>query len=184
MKATIAVAVIAPVVLAFLPLQAVAATAWIFNGPCKDGSLKRGQPTDDLRAITGETISCNQAILMELKNGRKLIHFNTQNGTPLGFAGTVLDTKTNPKLMIFPLDRIYPVRDLGQRPDDIYQRSRSGEGVLDGAQGFCFFNSHTLNEVTGLSCTAMHQIGDRKVVYRVGIDPAAKPIRKVLPDPE
>src|SRR5687768_4996153 len=122
-----------------VPVEASAATAWIYNGPCKDGSLKRGKTTDDLRSVGGETISCNQAILMELKNGRKLIHFNTKDGTPLGFAGPIFDTKTNPKILIVPLDRIYPVRDFGKDPKEIMRRTGAGEGVLDGAKGFCFF---------------------------------------------
>ena len=103
--------------------------------------------------FAGEPISCNQAVFMSLPNGRKVINFLKGGGTGLlGFSGELLDQKNNPKLLALPVDRIYPIRDLGATPEEICRRGSAGEGVLDHAQGFCFFSSHDLVDTDELSC--------------------------------
>jgi|1186.fasta_scaffold158393_2 hypothetical protein len=97
---------------------------------------------------------------------------------PLGFAGGSLDRKTNPKLLIMPLDRIYPVRDLGTDPAEIYRRSASGEGVLQGAEGFCFFDSHQLPAAKSVSCVAKHESGNDKIIYRVEMELMRPPSKR------
>jgi len=116
--------------------------------------------------FAGEPISCNQAVFMTLPNGRKMINFLTGGGTiPLGFSGEFLDRKSDPKLLTFPVDRIYPIRDLGTTPEEIWRRGSTGEGVLDHAEGFCFFSSHDLVDTDELSCGVGQVSGNKKITY-------------------
>jgi hypothetical protein len=41
-----------------------------------------------------------------------------------------------------------------------------GEGVLQGAEGFCFFDSHQLPAAKSLSCVAKHEDGSNKSISR------------------
>jgi len=146
-----------------------AATAWFIDGRCKQSYLKRGTPTDDLSKEAGDPISCDKVFMIALKNGRKLVQFSTGTGV-LGFAGSEFDAKTNKTMLIMPIDRILPVRDLGKDAAEIVQRGSRGEGALNGAEGFCFFDKKQLDKITGMSCVSMHQQGDRKVVYKIEMD--------------
>jgi hypothetical protein len=142
---------------------------WFFQGLCEDSYLWKGAPMEDMTNSPGDAISCKRAFLMEVPNGRNLMSFVTgASGTR--FAGGALDPKTNPKLLIMPIDRIHPARDLGTIPSEIYRRAASGEGALDGAEGFCFFSSHKLAATEELSCVAKHTSGNNKTVYRIKME--------------
>jgi len=153
-----------------------AATAWFLDGKCKESYLKRGTPTDDLTQEAGDPISCKKLSVIALKNGRKIVQFVTGTGV-LGFAGSEFDTTTNKAMLIIPIDRILPVRDLGTEATEIMRRSSQGEGVLDGAEGFCMFDSKRIEKAKQMTCISMHERGNKKVVYRMMMD-----IRKATKD--
>lgn len=146
-----------------------AATAWFMDGKCKASYLKRGTPSDDLTLEEGEPISCKKLSVIALKNGRKVVQFVTGTGV-LAFSGTEFDTTTNKKMLVVPIDRIHPVRDLGTEPAEIMRRSAQGEGVLEGAEGYCFFQTKKIETSKEMSCVAMHEIGNKKVVFKVQMD--------------
>jgi len=162
-------------VLAAAPSQA--ATAWFIDGKCKQSYLKRGTPSDDLTQEEGDPISCNKVSIMALKNGRKLVQFVTGTGV-LGFSGWEFDTTTNKTMLIVPVDRIMPVRDLGTETSEIMRRSAQGEGVLNGAEGFCMFDTKRIEAAKQMTCVSKHEVGNKKVVYKIEMD-----IRKVKKEP-
>jgi len=167
LKLTTAALAASFIVLAAAPSQA--ATAWFLEGKCKESYSKRGAPTDDLTQEDGDPISCKMLSVMALKNGRKLVQFVTGTGV-LGFSGPEFDTTTNKKMLIVPIDRIIPVRDLGTDPSEIMRRSSQGEGVLDGAEGFCMFSTKRIETSKQMTCVTKHERGNRKVVYKVQMD--------------
>jgi len=143
-----------------------AMTMWEFDGRCFESYSKGGTPYDDLTKKAGDTITCEAAVLMELPNGRLLMQFVTGRGV-LGFSGGGIDKETDPTMAILPIDRILPVRDFGTNPDEIYRRSARGEGILNGAEGFCMFQSKDIQNSKELSCASKWEQGKRKVVYKV-----------------
>jgi hypothetical protein len=68
-------------------IPASAATAWFFDGQCYNSHVKWGTLDQDLTKEAGDPIHCDKAILIELRNGRKLINFTTGRGV-FGFRGT------------------------------------------------------------------------------------------------
>ena len=75
------------------------------------------------------------------------------------------------------MDRIYPIRDLGATPEEIWRRGSAGEGVLDHAEGFCFFSSHNLVDTDELSCGVGQVTGNKKIVYNMTMKVAtARPV--------
>ena len=112
---------------------------------------------------------------MELQNGRKLISFvrndSNEHRTPLGLGGgPALDRGKNAKLLMMPLDRIYPIQDLGTNPAEVGRRAASGEGTLDGADGYCFFSSHDILAAKELSCVARHQHMGKTILFNVRME--------------
>jgi hypothetical protein len=141
---------------------------WFFDGKCYNSRLKIGTPEDDMTKDAGDPISCKVAVLMELDNGRKLVQFVTGTG-PLGFSGNEIDKVTNDKMAILPINRILPVRDMGTDPKEIYRRSSRGEGILDGAEGFCFFGAKDIKSSDGISCISKYEKGHKKMVYSISM---------------
>jgi hypothetical protein len=153
--------------------SASAATAYFFKGQCHDSRVKVGTLDADLRVEAGDPIHCETAVLIELKNGRKLMQFLTGLGV-LGFAGGTLDRSTNPTLTLLPIDRLYPIRDLGTSSDEQFETASKGEGALDGAEGFCFFEPKDLARVRSLSCVSKYVHGDIRTVHSIQMN-----VRKV-----
>lgn len=97
----------------FLPFMllsfdpASAADSWLFDGRFHVSYLKTGATRADLTKEAGQSLGCEKAVVNEFKNGRKLINFVTDDGI-FGFAGPIFDRGTNPKMMILPIDTIYP----------------------------------------------------------------------------
>ena len=150
---------------------AEAAPAWFFKGQCKDSRVKRGDVSDDLRVQSGDPIHCDVAVLMILRNGRILLQFHTGTGV-LGFAGPLLDRQTNKNNVAgIPVDKIYPIRDLGMTPQEIFKNSTRSEGVLDqGVEGICLLNNKDLKLVRNISCISKYEMDNKKTVYRVDIN--------------
>ena len=159
--------------------SANAMTVWFFEGRCFKSYLKWGTPNDDLRKEAGDPITCEKAVLGQLPNGRVLMQFVTERGV-LGFSGGGIDRETNPTMSILPVDRILPIRDYGQDTNEILKRSARGEGALNGAEGFCFFQSKDIDSSTQLSCTSKWEQGNKKVVYKVLMN-ITKASKKLLP---
>ena len=156
----------------FLPFMllsfdpALAADSWLFDGRCHESYLKSGATTADLTKEAGQSLRCEKAVVSEFKNGRKLINFATDDGV-VGFAGPILDRGTNPKMMILPIDTIYPRRDLGAIEDKTLQNALKGVEPLRGAKGYCFFDAKDFLKVTAISCASEIQLGEKRSVYSV-----------------
>ena len=119
------------IISAALSSNVEAKPTWFFKGSCHDSRVKRGNSTTDLTLEAGDPIHCDLAILSFLKNGRILLQFHTGIGI-LGFAGPVFDRKSNPNVANIPIDRIYPIRDLGMKSPEILDRSELGTVTLCG----------------------------------------------------
>lgn len=116
--------------------SASAATAWLFDGQCYNSHVKWGTLDEDLTKEAGDPIHCDKAVLIELRNGRKLINFTTGRGV-LGFAGPGIDRQVNPTMAVLPIDRIYPIRDIqGMSRNEVVAGGAKREGALEGAEGF------------------------------------------------
>ena len=166
----------------FSVLPAQAATAYFFSGTCRDSRVKIGKLEDDLAKEPGDPIHCDVAVLLELKNGRKLMQFVTGIGA-LGFSGATLDQNTNPNMVILPVDRLYPVRDLGTTAEEQLKRSSQAEGAIDDVEGYCFFQPKKLARVTSLSCVTKYEKRGIKTVHSIKMD-VRKVTRKTnFPDP-
>jgi hypothetical protein len=97
------------------------------------------------------------------------MQFHTGTGV-LGFAGPFLNETTDDTTYL-PIDKIYPVRDLGLSADEILKNSASGEGVIvDGVDGICTLNGSNFKHVRKIKCIAKHEIAQHKSVYSVTID--------------
>jgi len=146
---------------------AAAAIGWFFKGQCYDSYLKSGSTNADLRDFPPDVIRCEVAVLTELKNGRKLMNFVSGRGV-LGFSGSVIGPLPNRNTLGIPIDRIYPIRDLGMDASEILKRASEGEGALKNADGFCFFEPGVnLAKTKNLSCISKFEDEKRKIVYRV-----------------
>jgi hypothetical protein len=160
--------------------RAGAATAWFFQGQCYDARVKWGTLDEDLRDEQGDPIHCLRAVLLELRNGRKLVNFITGRGI-LGFAGSGIDRETNPSLSIIPLDRIYPILDVEgmNSREAIEQSSKSG---LDGAEGFCFFDKE-IGHTSELSCVSKYESSNKKTVYSIKMKVQSVTKKANFPEP-
>ena len=162
--------------LLFLPFMllsfepASAADTWFFDGRCHESYLKSGATTADLTKEAGQSLRCEKAVVNEFKNGRKLINFATDDGV-VGFAGPILDRRTNPKMTIMPIDTIYPRRDLGAIEDktlqEAFENALKVVEPLRGAKGYCFFDTKDFLKVTAISCASEIQLGEKRSVYSV-----------------
>lgn len=162
---------------------------------CYDSRVKWGTLDEDLTKESGDPIHCNMAILLEFRNGRKLISFLTGRGL-LGFAGEGIDRETD--MTTFPIDRIHPIRDVkGMSSDEIIASEARGEGALEGAEGVCMFETKEFKTSKGLSCVSKYESDNKKngllrpnecakcneaqeftrtlIVHHVGSSPAPRP---------
>lgn len=140
-------------------LGAAEASTLAYSGRCVDQSYsKQGEQDADLTSEAGKAITCDFATISQFDNGRKFVQIATKRGrlSPLGFAGSTLDTSSNPRLTIMPIDRIY-------LPVPLPGKSET----VDGVEGFCFFQGHNLLKSDSLSCTAKIDIGTQKLIYRI-----------------
>jgi hypothetical protein len=157
-------------------------TMWFFEGNCHDSRVKWGTISDDMTKETGDPIHCNKAVLIELANGRKLMQFVTGLGV-LGFSGREIDKVTNDKMSFIPIDTIHPIRDLGTKSDEIYDRSSKGEGMLRGVEGFCFFQAKDIKSSDSVSCVSKYENGNKKAVYSVQMKVSKVSKKLILPAP-
>jgi len=153
-------------------------TIWFFEGRCSESFSKLGSPKDDLGKKVGEPISCEKAVLADLPNGRVMMQFVTQHGV-LGFAGAGINKDIHPKMAILIVDKILPAADFGSDINEIIRRSATREGVLNGAEGFCFIPEKDIIGSMSVSCTGKWEQGDKKVVYKITMD-VTKPIKKTV----
>lgn len=143
-----------------------------FKGTCLDSKIKWGLIEEDLTAAPGDPVSCDAAIFMSLPNGRRMMQFVTGRGL-LGFAGSELARDESDGSLMLSIDRIHPIRDLGNDPDEIYRRGRSGEGVLEGAEGVCIFSADDIKSSTYVACIGKHEAGNKKTVFTVRMNVAS-----------
>jgi hypothetical protein len=147
-----------------------ASTVYFFDGACDQNScIKVGSADLDFSNIKGAPIVCDAAVLVELSNGRELMQFTNKRGKnigPLGFAGVGIDRHTNPKLALFPIDRIYPRQRLGPTPEETYSQGMNGTPI-NGAEGFCVFDKHSIDKSKSLSCVSKIEKNGTKTIFKV-----------------
>jgi hypothetical protein len=159
--------------------SAEAAPTWFFKGKCEESRVKRGSVSEDLRPQLGDRINCEVAVFAKLKNGRAMIQFVTGTGV-LGFAGSSIEETADGKSL--QIDRLYPIRDLGIKYDQVLRNSTSGEGVLsEGIEGVCVFLGPKFETVRTIICTAKHEVADHREVYSVTMN-VIRGTRRDLPD--
>lgn len=158
-----------------------AAPMMLYTGACKPplSYTKRGKPTDDLRVQKPVPITCTMANFAVFQNGRRILTF-VDGDNVLSFSGSEFVRITDKGWTMLKVDRIQPPLDnKGLTADQILERKARGEGVLDGAEGYCLFDNFEVDKAKQLSCVAQHERGDEKVVFGVVFDVAASKLTNV-----
>ena len=141
----------------FWPSAASAMDLWSLNGHCKEGShVKRGSPYIDMHNIRGAAIDCDLATITEMDNGRKLIQFVKLHGRVLspGFAGSEFKyTEGHYSLVV---DRLYPERAVAGKVT-----------AVPANDGYCFFSDSDFSKLTEISCVAVTENSNTKIIYRI-----------------